>query len=53
LLTASLRDGLASTVSEAIAKTPLAGTIQLGVGWHDRFSVCRQCQLHTTIKRIP
>lgn len=52
LFTASLRDGLAGTVSEAITKTSFAGNLRLGVDCRDLFYLCRRRQLHMTLKKM-
>ncbi len=47
LLPASLRDGLAGTVSEAVAKTLLASTLRPGAAWRGLFAdLLTACQMH-------
>ena len=46
LFPASLCDGLAGTIPEAIAKASLACTLRPGVGWSGLFYTSWRCQMH-------
>jgi hypothetical protein len=46
LFPASLRDGLASAISEAVAKASLAGTLRLGIVWRSLFRIFGLYQMH-------
>lgn len=46
LFPASLRDGLAGAVSEAVAKALFAGTLRPGTAWLGLLRTFRRCQIH-------
>ena len=46
LFPASLRDGLAGAISEAVAKALLAGTLRPGVGWRGFLDTPWRSQMH-------
>lgn len=46
LFPASLRDGLAGAISEAVTKASLAGTLRPGGGWRGLLYTSWRCQMH-------
>ena len=46
LFPAPLRDGLAGTISETVAKASLAGTLWLGAAWRGRLYMFWRYQMH-------
>ena len=51
LFPASLRDGLAGAISEAVAKALFSGTLRSGIDWLDPLRTFRRCQLHMILSR--
>jgi hypothetical protein len=49
LFPASLRNGLAGTVSETVAKTLLTGTLWQGAAWHGLLRIVGRYRMHSIL----
>jgi hypothetical protein len=49
LFAASLRDGLAGAISEAIAKASLADTLRPRAAWRGLLQIFGQCRMHRVL----